>query len=343
MPVVEVDGSFLYRPAEGLASAARGRGDPSFSATAQIRGTWRAGGDDRALLWNDSGATGRHTRYQQGMSRAPYDPTIYRGSAAYYVAGRPPYSAVLAQTLASELGLDGTGRLLDVGCGPGILAIELARYFEETVGLDPDAEMLAEGAARAANAGLETIRWVQAVAEDLPTLDLGTFRLVTFGQSFHWTDRESVAEAVYDLLVAGGALALIVHTSDRRSPPAGPGHPPIPHDAIRTLVDRYLGPRARAGQGFARRHPDRFEDALARTRFGAPRTVVCEGRPDVLRDIDGVVASYFSTSFAAPHLFGAQAGRFEAEVRAELAARSPSGLFWDWPGDTAILLAHKPV
>ena len=48
-----------------------------------------------------------------------YDPTIYQGSAAYYAQGRPPYARALVPTLATALGLDGTGRLLDVGCGPG--------------------------------------------------------------------------------------------------------------------------------------------------------------------------------------------------------------------------------
>ncbi len=86
----------------------------------------------------------------------PYDPTIYQGSATYYVQGRPPYSSALATTLASELGLDGSGRLLDVGCGPGVLTITLAGYFEEVIGLDPDAEMLAEGARRAGQAGIGT-------------------------------------------------------------------------------------------------------------------------------------------------------------------------------------------
>ena len=46
-------------------------------------------------------------------------------------------------------------RLLDVGCGPGILTVELAGHFEQVIGLDPDAEMLAEGARRAAEAGIE--------------------------------------------------------------------------------------------------------------------------------------------------------------------------------------------
>jgi SAM-dependent methyltransferase len=272
----------------------------------------------------------------------PYDPTIYRGSAAYYARGRPPYSRALAATLAAEVGLDGAGRLLDVGCGPGSVAIALASHFAEAIGLDPDADMLTAAADRAVAAGIDNIQWVQALAEDIPTLDLGTFRLATFGQSFHWTDRERVAEAVFEILEPGGGLALIVHAHAGRPQPTGPGHPPIPHDAIRALIDRYLGPRRRAGQGYAWQHADRFEDALARTRFGRPRSIFCAGRADIVQDIDGVLANYLSASYAAPHLFGDQLAAFEADVRAELAAHSPSGLFWDWPGDTEILLAHKP-
>jgi len=211
------------------------------------------------------------------------------------------------------------------------------------IALDPDAEMLAEGARCAADAGISNIRWVQALAEDIPTLSLGRFRLVTFGQSFHWTDRERVAEAVYDMLEPSGPLALIAHVHEGRPQPSGPGEPPIPHDVIRALIDRYLGPRRRAGQGFAAPPADRYEDALARTRFRVPRQIFCPGRPDIVQDIDGVLANYFSTSFAAPHLFGDRRAQFEADVRAELAARSPSGLFWDWPGDTVILLATRPM
>jgi SAM-dependent methyltransferase len=271
-----------------------------------------------------------------------YDPTIYRGTAAYYVRGRPPYARTLADTLAAELRLDGGGRLLDVGCGPGILTVELADRFNQVIGLDPDAEMLAEGARRATEAGIANIRWVQARGEDIPTLDLGTFKLVTFGQSFHWTDREQVAEAVYDIIEPGGALALISHAHAGRPQPAGPGYPPIPHEAIRAIIERYLGSRQRAGQGFARPPGDRYEDALARTRFGALRRLFVPGRSDIVRSIDDVLANYFSMSYAAPHLFGDRRAEFESAVRAELMRHSPSGMFWDWPGDTEILLAGKP-
>lgn len=271
-----------------------------------------------------------------------YDPTIYRGSARYYAPGRPPYSRELVSTLTDEVGLDGTGRLLDVGCGPGILTVELAPSFEDAIGLDPDADMLAEGERRAREAGIDNIRWVEAVAEDIPALHLATFKLVTFGQSFQWTDQASVAEAIYDLLEPGGALALVVHTVEGRPEPEGPGYPPIPHDEIREIIRRYLGSRRRAGQGYRLDTFERYEDALVRSRFGKPRVVWAEGRPDIVRNVDGVLAGYLSMSYAAPHLFGDRLDAFTAEVRALLNSRSPSGLFWDWPGDTEILLAPKP-
>jgi hypothetical protein len=165
---------------------------------------------------------------------------------------------------------------------------------------------------------------------------------VTFGQSFQWTDRERVAEAVYQILEPGGALALIGHAHAGQPQPPSPGHPPIPHTTIRALIQSYLGPDRRAGQGVAALPVDRHEDALARTQFGPPRRIFCAGGPDIVQDIDGVLANFFSTSFAAPHLFGDRLEDFAADFRAELTTRSPSGLFWDWSGDTEILLARKP-
>jgi SAM-dependent methyltransferase len=271
----------------------------------------------------------------------PYDATIYAGSAAHYRRGRPPYSPQLEAVLAEELDLDGTGRLLDGGCGPGILTVRLAHLFEEAVGLDPDPDMLAEGRRVAGESGIANIRWIQARAEELPEAAPGPYRAVTFGQSFHWTDEARVADVLYDMLETGGALALIVHTTDGRPVPPTPGPPPIPHAEIEELVQRYLGPVRRAGQGAAPVRTHRFEDVLVRTRFGEPRSIFVPGVPDLLRDSESVLSGYFSYSWAAPHLFGDRVEDFAADLRELLASRSPEGLFWDWPGDTEVILARR--
>jgi SAM-dependent methyltransferase len=271
-----------------------------------------------------------------------YDPTIYHGAAAHYRHGRPAYSPQLEAVLAEELGLNGTGRLLDGGCGPGILTVRFAHLFAEAVGLDPDSGMLAEGRRLAEERGITNIRWVQARAEDLPAAAPGPFRLITFGQSFHWTDEARVAETVYDMLEPGGAMALIVHAVEGRPVPPSPGPPPIPHAEIKALVEKYLGSTRRAGQGIAPVRSHRFEDVLVRTRFGAPRPIYAPGIPNLLRSSESVLSGYFSMSSSAPHLFGDRVEDFADEVRQLLTLRSPQGIFWDWPGDTAILLAQKP-
>jgi SAM-dependent methyltransferase len=269
-----------------------------------------------------------------------YDPTLFAGAAAHYRYGRPPYSPQLEAVLTEKLDLNGSGRLLDGGCGPGILTVRLAHLFEEVVGLDPDAAMLAEGRRVADERGIANIRWVRAVAEDLPEAAPGPYRLITFGQSFHWTDEARVAEALYDMLEPDGALALIVHTVEDRPAPPSPGPPPIPHAEIRALVEKYLGSTRRAGQGVSPVRDHRFEDVLVRTRFGAPQSIFVPGIPDLLRDSESVLSGYFSMSSSAPHLFGDRAEEFAGEVRELLALRSPEGVFWDWPGDTEVVLAQ---
>ena len=270
----------------------------------------------------------------------PYDPTLFRGTAAHYLRGRPPYSLALPEFLAGEANLRGR-RALDVGCGRGRLTVDLAAHAAEVVGLDPDAEMLAEAASLAARRGVPNVRWVLGQAEQIATLGLGQFALITFAQSFHWTDREAVAEVVYDLLEPGGVLALIGHEVAGRPRPAGPGAPPIPHEAIQALLDRYLGAERLAGQGRWTLPTERHEEVLTRTRFGRPETGYLEGRDDLFQSVEDVLANVHSMSYAAPPLFGDRLEAFDVDLRALLISISPGGMFWDWPGDTGVILARR--
>ncbi len=178
---------------------------------------------------------------------------------------------------------------------------------------------------------------------DIAALNLGSWRVVTFGQSFHRVRRLEVAEAVYDLLVPGGSLVLISHhVNDDRPRPSDQGYPEIPHAAVRKLILDYLGDRTRHYLAtWNEGQPARFEDTLSQTRFGASRTVYAPGRPDLIRDIDTVVANYFSLSYSAPRWFGNRRADFEADLRHLLYEQSPDDLFWDWPGNTELVIATK--
>ncbi len=271
-----------------------------------------------------------------------WDETLYLGSAPYYARGRLPYASGLADRLAAQIPLDGGGRLLDVGCGPGILTLPLAPYVAEAVGVDPDPGMLAEAARRADAAGVGNARWVRARGEDLPA-GLGVFRIATFGQSFHWMDRERVAATVLRLLEPGGAF---VHVADAKEPQLDPGgmpHPEPPYEAIRGLIRRWLGPVRRAGQGFLRHGtPDGEAAVLAAAGFLAPERLRLPAAGVWVRGADDVVAWVWSLAGSAPHLFGEQLGAFEAELRGVLRDASPAGRFADRLPDTDVWVWRSP-
>jgi SAM-dependent methyltransferase len=108
---------------------------------------------------------------------------LFRGAASHYARYRPRYPAELLARVAERAGLDGRGRLLDLGCGTGNVAIPLAAYVEEVVAVDIEPEMLAE-LRRAAPANVRT---VEARAEDVDE-SWGVFRLATVGAALHWFD-----------------------------------------------------------------------------------------------------------------------------------------------------------
>jgi hypothetical protein len=136
---------------------------------------------------------------------------------------------------------------------------------------------------------------------------------------------------------------MVLVTHDYVRPPRGPlpSEPPVPHEEIRELILDFVGELRSGTRTVASYVPERFEETLLRTSFGRPEIVYAAGRTDLVRDIDGVVAGVRSMSYAAPHLFGDRFGDFLAALRTLLERLSPSGRFWEWPGDTEIVIARK--
>lgn len=65
------------------------------------------------------------------------DSGLFAGTAWHYARYRPGYPQAFVDDLVTGLSLDGTRRLLDLGCGTGQLTIPLAPHVAEAVGMDP--------------------------------------------------------------------------------------------------------------------------------------------------------------------------------------------------------------
>jgi SAM-dependent methyltransferase len=269
-----------------------------------------------------------------------WDASLYAGAASHYRLGRMPYPPALADTLRDALGLDGTGRLLDLGCGTGAVTVPLAPLFAEAVAVDADEAMVAEARAAAEEAGVGDVRWLVSRAEDVPD-DVGTFDVVVVAQSFHWFDRPRVAAWVHRRLVPGGALVHVQATT-HRGEPSGDGRPAPPHDEVADLVRRYLGDERRAGASvLPDGTPGDEASILRRAGFEGPRRFpVPDDRGALERSEDQVVSSVLSLSWAAPHLFGDRLEAFVADLRALLRAVAPDGRFAERPTPVTLDVWH---
>jgi SAM-dependent methyltransferase len=160
----------------------------------------------------------------------PTFPDRFRGVARYYTAGRPGYPPLLAARVAALVGGLKLSTVLDLGTGPGFLALDFAPHAAEVIGIDPEPAMLEVAVQNAEKAG-RRIRFLRGTAETLDPA-LAPVRLVTIGRAFHWMDRAHTLAALDGLVEAGGAIALFGNT-----------YPAVPENAwhanFQSVVDRW--------------------------------------------------------------------------------------------------------
>ena len=243
---------------------------------------------------------------------------LFAGTAWYYARYRVAYPPELFAHIADAFGLDGCGRLLDLGCGTGQLTIPLSRCFEQTIGLDPSAEMLQEARRQAGQGGATSIRWLELPAEQISPA-LGEFRLITAGGSFHWMERDEVLRRAAAMLIPDGGIALLGNGGSVWS-----GSDDW-QQAIVQVIKRWLGPQRRAGADVYRQEQPRHEAILARSSF----TVFDQGDYSVVYewDIPSLIGLLYSTSFCSRSLLGANAAAFEADLTRTLLALNPTARF----------------
>jgi SAM-dependent methyltransferase len=139
-------------------------------------------------------------------------------TAALYEHLRPPYPAEFFRSVAQKLALAAQCALIDLGTGPGLLALGFAPYVGRIVGVDPEPEML-NAARRAAVRAARDLTLIESTAEMLPA-DIGVFDVVTIGRALHWMDRALTLALLERLVAQDGAIAVCASfsASDGRNP-----------------------------------------------------------------------------------------------------------------------------
>jgi SAM-dependent methyltransferase len=249
----------------------------------------------------------------------PFEKRRFRTAAGHYLQGRPAYAPALIDRLVQLTGLDSAGlaprgRVLDLGCGPGQLAVALAPHAGEVVAVDPEPEMLRIAAENAAAAGLQ-IRFIEGSSADIGP-ELGRFHLAVIGRAFHWMDRPRTLERLDGLIEPGGAVALLRTR-----------FPELPDNAwelaFNEVIERYAvddaARRQRKAPGWLRHEAILLDSPFSHVEFVA----VLERRQ---RPIERFIDRALSLSSTSAAKIGERTADLAAELRAALVPFAVEGM-----------------
>jgi SAM-dependent methyltransferase len=254
----------------------------------------------------------------------------FRTAARHYLRGRPAYADLLIRRVAELCRLTRDSRLLDLGCGPGQLALAFAPFVAEVTAVDPEPEMLRIASEHAAEVGV-AIRFLAGSSDTLSS-ELGRFRLIAIGRAFHWMDRPRCLERLDDMTEPEGAVALF-----------GDRHPKLPENGWRETFKGLIGRYAadddtrvdRDAPGWLPHEAVLLDSPFSRLE----RIAVIERRhTPVERFIDRA----FSMSSSSEARLGPRAAELAGELRAAMASFAPEGLVTEVVESQA-LIARRPT
>jgi len=248
---------------------------------------------------------------------------VFVGTAWYYARYIPDYPEQVIELLVKRFSLDAKSRVLDLGCGPGKIALRLAPYVSDVIAVDPLNEMLQEGKSLAAQKGIANIKWLLGESGKLTSLagDIGEIDLMVIAQAFHWMDGEQTLRDLYPLIKAGSGLATIATDGPKTDSPDTPWKV-----IVQDTIKFWLGDVRRAGTKGIYTHPvKRFETMLAESLFHGMESREIKTRRTWT--IDSILGYLYSTSSCSIPVLGDKKEPFEADLRQRLAACEPSGLF----------------
>ncbi|MEU6710142.1 class I SAM-dependent methyltransferase [Nonomuraea sp. NPDC046802] len=249
---------------------------------------------------------------------------LFGGTAPYYSKYRADYGEAAIEHLARAFGQD--SGVLDLGCGPGTVAIPLARRVREVLAVDPDEGMLAEG--RRLASGVRNVRWL--CGDSTKLRELPAFDHIVMGRSFHWMDRRAVLAELDDLLPPHGVVAIVGPTRDGEDLPWEP--------AMRRVRDEFDVNTFTATNSY-QATGEHHHDVLAVSPFSSMDLAVYEHR--LTYDLDAVVGLQLSYSYTAPARLGDRVAAFTEAARKELVALNPEGR-WEHTTETEVLIARRP-
>jgi SAM-dependent methyltransferase len=128
--------------------------------------------------------------------------------ADHFAASPAITDGELTRKFVDAVGGRGTGRVLDLACGPGIVSAALAAAAREVVAFDLTPEMLRKARERCAAEGLANVTFREGSATELPFADESFDAVVSRLAIHHFAEPEKVLAEAFRVLAPGGTLVI---------------------------------------------------------------------------------------------------------------------------------------
>jgi SAM-dependent methyltransferase len=257
----------------------------------------------------------------------------YAGVGWYYAEYRQRVSTEFITLLAARLGWTRAEPVLDLGAGPGQLALLAAPLVAGVVAIEPEPDMLAEGQRRARALGANNVKFIAAHSDDLRALSasLGRFRTALMGQSFHWMlEKDRVLRDLSAMIdETGGSIAFVL---PRRV--SAPASLEAAEQTVHAILERYLADTSPGPHPNGRHDP--FEAILERSAFPRVEWIERVYKAPLRPTIESLVGAEYTISHVLTRL-GDRREAFEREVRATLGSLDANGEIWITLRDEALI------
>ena len=236
---------------------------------------------------------------------------LFAGTASFYRQYRPGIPQSVADVLDAAVERRAPRRLLDIGTGTGLVVEALFGRFDDVIAIDNDADMLAtaEAALRPGVPPGTTLVLHQSTAEDFTPAPGWLADLVTICRAFHWLDQPPVLARLDAQVAPAGAVAIFGDSSFWAASTPW-------KIAVRTVVQEFLGEERRAAGGTFTHHNRPYSEIMQESPFSQVEEVTVPVRRTW--HTDSILGYLYSTTFAAPTLFGDRLEEFDQAVRARL-------------------------
>jgi trans-aconitate methyltransferase len=260
---------------------------------------------------------------------------LFTGAASFYRQYRAPIPESVVAVLDAAAGQARPRRLLDLGTRTGLVLQALLGCVDDIIGVDADADMLAQAeiALRPTLAADTRLELVHARAEEFTAPPGWQAELVTVCRAFHWLDQQKVLTRLDAQVAPQGAVAIFADSSPWSSPAPWKA-------AVRAVVQEFLGEQRRAGSGVWHLHDRPFRDILRESVVSDVEEVTVPVRRT--RNTESIICYLHSTSFAAPHLFGDRLEDFDNAIRHRLADLVDTDTFVD-DNQFRIVIGRRPL